>query len=114
MADIDKATILITGATDGLGRRIARDLPASGATILLVARPRREARRDHARENREKTNIDKVRYYLPDFSSLDEVRQLAEEVRADHDRLEILINNAGAFVRERAISRDGQELTFAV
>ena len=65
-------------------------------------------------EIREKTNNEKLRYYLADFSSLDEVRQLAEEVRADHDRLVILINNAHVFVRERAISRDGQELTFAV
>lgn len=67
-----------------------------------------------AREIREKTNNEKLRYYLADLSSLDEVRQLAEEVRADHDRLVILINNAHVFVRERAISRDGQELTFAV
>ena len=94
MADIDKATILITGATDGLGRRIARHLPASGATILLVARPRREARRDHGARDREKTNNEKLRYYLADLSSLDEVRRLAEEVRADYDRLVILINNA--------------------
>src|SRR5215218_1598372 len=54
VTDLDTATSLITGATDGLGRRIARDLPASGATILLVAQPRREARRDHgARDPRE-------------------------------------------------------------
>lgn len=66
------------------------------------------------REIREKTNNEKLRYYLADLSSLDEVRQLAEEVRADHDRLVILINRACVFVRERAISRDGHELTFAV
>jgi NAD(P)-dependent dehydrogenase (short-subunit alcohol dehydrogenase family) len=60
-----------------------------------------------AREIREKTNNEKLRYYLADLSSLDEVRRLAEEVRADHDRLVILINNAHVFVRERAISRDG-------
>ena len=114
VADIDKATILITDATDGLGRRIARHLPASAATILLVARPRREARRDHGARDREKTNNEKLRYYLANLSSLDEVRRLAEEVRADYDRLVILINNARVFVRERAISRDGHELTFAV
>ena len=67
-----------------------------------------------AREIRKKTNNDKLRCYLADFSSLDGVRRLAEEVRADHDRPDILINNAGAFVRERAIFRDGHELTFAV
>ena len=66
------------------------------------------------REIREKTNNEQLRYYLADLSSLDEVRRLAEEVRADYDRLVILINNARVFVRERAISRDGHELTFAV
>ena len=66
------------------------------------------------REIREKTNNEQPRYYLADLSSLDEVRRLAEEVRADYDRLVFLINNARVFVRERAISRDGHELTFAV
>jgi len=66
------------------------------------------------REIREKTNNEKLRYYLADLSSLEEVRRLAEEVGADYDRLVILINNARVFVRERAISRDGHELTFAV
>jgi NAD(P)-dependent dehydrogenase (short-subunit alcohol dehydrogenase family) len=104
VADIDKATILITGATDGLGRRIARHLPASEAAILLVARPRREARRDHGARDREKTNNEKLRYYLADLSSLDEVRQLAEEVRADYDRLVILINNARVCLFENGLS----------
>ena len=63
-------------------------------TILLVARLRREARRDHGARDREKTNNEKLRYYLADLSSLDGVRRLAEEVRADYDRLVILINNA--------------------
>ena len=104
MADIDKATILITGATDGLGRRIARHLPASEAAILLVARPRREARRDHGARDREKTNNEKLRYYLADLSSLDKVRQLAKEVRADYDRLVILINNARVCLFENGLS----------
>ena len=113
MADTDGAMVLITGATDGLGRRVARDLAASGATVLLHGRDKERADTT-AREIREETNNDKLRYYLADFSSLDEVRRLAEEVRADHDRLDVLINNAGVFARERAVSGDGHELTFAV
>ena len=68
----------------------------------------------HGARDREKTNNEKLRYYLANLSSLDEVRQLAEEVRAYYHRLVILINNARVFVREWAISRDGHELTFAV
>ena len=114
MADTDEATVLITGATDGLGRRVARDLAASGAATVLVHGRDKERAETTAREIREETNNDKLRYYLADFSSLGEVRRLAEEVRADHDRLDVLINNAGVFARERVVSGDGHELTFAV
>ena len=113
MADTDEATVLITGATDGLGRRVARDLAASGATVLLHGRDEERAETT-AREIRAETNNDKLRYYLADFSSLGEVRRLAEEVRADHTHLDVLINNAGVLARERTVSRDGHELTFVV
>ena len=113
MANIDEATVLITGATDGLGRRVARDLATSGATVLLHGRDEERAETT-AREIREETSNDKLHYYLADFSSLGEVRRLAEEVRANHDRLNVLINNAGVFARERTLSGDGHELTFAV
>jgi NAD(P)-dependent dehydrogenase (short-subunit alcohol dehydrogenase family) len=103
VANTDGVTVLITGATDGLGRRVARDLTASGATVLLHGRDEERAETT-AREIREETNNDKLRYYLADFSSLDEVRQLAEEVRAGHERLNALINNAGVFARERTLS----------
>ena len=113
MANIDEATVLITGATDGLGRRVARDLATSGATVLLHGRDEERAETT-AREIREETSNGKLHYYLADFSSLGEVRRLAEEVRANHDRLNVLINNAGVFARERTLSGDGHELTFAV
>lgn len=113
MADTDEATVLITGATDGLGRRVARDLAASGATLLLHGRDE-ERVETTVREIREETNNDKLRCYRTDFSSLGEVRRLAEEVRTNHAHLDALVNNAGVFVRERAVSRDGHELTFAV
>ena len=113
MADTDEATVLITGATNGLGRRVARDLAASGATVLLHGRDE-ERVETTVREIREETNNDKLRYYLADFSSLGEVRRLAEEVRTNHAHLDVLVNNAGVFTRERAVSRDGHEMTFAV
>ena len=66
------------------------------------------------REIRKETNNDKLRSYQADFSSLGEVRRLAEEVRTNHAHLDVLVNNAGVFARERAVSRDSHELTFAV
>ena len=105
--------VLITGATDGLGKRVAHDLAAAGATVLLHGRD--PERGDIAmREIREGTGNDDLRYYLADLSSLNEVRRLAGEIQSDHDRLDVLINNAGIFARERTITEDGFELTFAV
>ena len=113
MADTDEATVLITGATDGLGRRVARDMAASGATVLLHGR-NEERVEITVREIREETNNFKLRCYRADLSSLGEVRALAGRVLSDHDRLDALVNNAGVIVAERAESADGYELTFAV
>ena len=113
MRNVDEATVLVTGSTDGLGKLTARDLAAAGATVLLHGR---DPERGEAamRELREATGNDKLRYYLADFSSLDEARRLADEIRADHDRLDVLINNAGVFAGEQTVTEDGYELTFAV
>jgi NAD(P)-dependent dehydrogenase (short-subunit alcohol dehydrogenase family) len=113
VTDTDEATVLITDATDGLGRRVAHDLAASGTMVLLHGRDE-ERVETTVREIREGTNNDKLRCYRADFSSLSEVRRLAEEVRTNHTHLDVLVNNAGVFAREWAVSRDGHELTFAV
>jgi NAD(P)-dependent dehydrogenase (short-subunit alcohol dehydrogenase family) len=60
------------------------------------------------------TGSEKLGSYLADLSSLGEVRSLAERILSEHDRLEVLVNNAGVIAREREESGDGHELTFAV
>jgi NAD(P)-dependent dehydrogenase (short-subunit alcohol dehydrogenase family) len=113
MRDPAETTILVTGATDGLGKRVTLELAAMGASVLLHGR-------DHDRleaaigEIRSQTGSEKLGSYLADLSSLGEVRALAEQVLSDHDRLDVLVNNAGVIIRERAESKDGFELTFAV
>jgi NAD(P)-dependent dehydrogenase (short-subunit alcohol dehydrogenase family) len=111
--DAAEATILVTGATDGLGRRVAQELAATGATVLLHGRSpeRLEATLEALRKE---TGSEKLGSYLADLSSLDEVRGLAEQVLSEHDRLDVLVNNAGIISREREESGDGHELTFAV
>jgi NAD(P)-dependent dehydrogenase (short-subunit alcohol dehydrogenase family) len=103
----------VTGATDGLGRRVAADLAASSATVLLHGRnpERLEATLE---EISGEAGNDRLNSYLADLSSLGEVRALAERVLAEEDRLDVLVNNAGVIVRERRESEDGYELTFAV
>jgi NAD(P)-dependent dehydrogenase (short-subunit alcohol dehydrogenase family) len=113
MRDAAEATILITGATDGLGKRVARELAAKGTTVLLHGRSpeRLEATLE---ELRSQTGSQKVGSYLADLSSLGAVRDLADRILSEYDRLDVLINNAGMIVQERKESEDGYELTFAV
>jgi len=115
---IDQQVILVTGATDGLGRALAQELAVRGATVLLHGR--NAAKGDAtAREIREATGNERLAFCLADFSSLAQVRALGERILADHERLDVLVNNAGIGTvdggsAERAVSEDGHELRFAV
>jgi NAD(P)-dependent dehydrogenase (short-subunit alcohol dehydrogenase family) len=113
MRDAAEATILVTGATDGLGKHVASALARRGATVLLHGRSpeRLEATLE---ELRDQTSTEKVGSYLADLSSLAAVRDLAERILSEYDRLDVLVNNAGIIARERKESEDGYELTFAV
>jgi NAD(P)-dependent dehydrogenase (short-subunit alcohol dehydrogenase family) len=113
MRDLVEATILVTGATDGLGKRAALELAAKGATVLLHGR-NRERLEAALEEIRREAGSEKLRSYLADLSSLGAVRGLAEQVLLDEARLDVLINNAGVIVPGRQESEDGYELTFAV
>jgi NAD(P)-dependent dehydrogenase (short-subunit alcohol dehydrogenase family) len=114
MPPLDRQTILVTGATDGLGRALARELAAAGATVLLHGRSKQRLE-DTRRELTEATGSDRLRTYLADFASLEQVRRLAREVAGDQERLDALVNNAGiAGGGPRQESADGIELRFAV
>jgi NAD(P)-dependent dehydrogenase (short-subunit alcohol dehydrogenase family) len=117
MRPIDQQTILVTGATDGLGRALAQDLAARGATVLLHGRNAERLARA-AREIRQATGSDRLQVYRADFASLDAVRGLAREVERDQARLDVLVNNAGigggGRSGQRETSADHHELRFAV
>jgi retinol dehydrogenase 12 len=69
---------------------------------------------DTLEELRRQTSSQKVGSYLADLSSLAAVGDLADRIHSEHDRLDVLVNNAGIIVQERKESEDGYELTFAV
>jgi short chain dehydrogenase len=104
--------VLITGATDGVGNVLARRLAASGARVLLHGRSD-EKGEAAVRDIRRESSRARVEYHRADFASLDEVRNLAHQVSAGRDRLDLLINNAGigfgAPDAARETSRDGYE-----
>jgi NAD(P)-dependent dehydrogenase (short-subunit alcohol dehydrogenase family) len=102
-------TILITGSTDGLGLALAKRLADEGETVLVHGR-------DPQKVDRVVGELDDAaRGYVADFSSLDEVRRLAADVAADHEALDVLVNNAGIITApERETSADGHEHAFAV
>jgi NAD(P)-dependent dehydrogenase (short-subunit alcohol dehydrogenase family) len=117
MTSIEQQVILVTGATDGLGREVATSLARQGATVLLHGR-NQEKGATLADDLRRSTGNSKIRYYNADLSSLSEVRQLAATIRAAEPRLTVLANNAGigpvAPQAPRQTSADGHELFFAV
>jgi len=118
MRAVTEQVILVTGATDGLGRAVATELAERGATLLLHGRD--ETRLAGTFERiRAETQNEKLRTYRADFSSLDEVGGMAERIVGDQDRIDVLVNNAGIGTAlpgdgERMESRDGHELRFAV
>ena len=113
MRNLPEAIVLVTGATDGLGRRVALELAERGATVLLHGRSR-ERCEAVLEEVRRGTGSEGAHYYLADLSSLAAVRKLAEEIVLEHDRLDVLVNNAGVVAEQREETEDGLELTFAV
>jgi NAD(P)-dependent dehydrogenase (short-subunit alcohol dehydrogenase family) len=108
-------TILITGSTDGVGRRVAQRLAQAGTTLLIHGR---DAARGSALEAQLREAGSVARFYAADLSSLREVRRLAQAVQSDQPRLDVLINNAGIGTGKdrsvREVSIDGYELRFAV
>ncbi|MFI6949880.1 SDR family NAD(P)-dependent oxidoreductase [Streptomyces sp. NPDC050422] len=111
-------TVLITGATQGLGLHLARDLAGRGTTLLLHGRNEERLDRAAAEVRAISAGRADVRTYLADLSDLDQVRSLAAAVRAAEPRLDVLVNNAvaggGAEPLRREVSAQGHELRFAV
>jgi NAD(P)-dependent dehydrogenase (short-subunit alcohol dehydrogenase family) len=106
-------TVLITGATGGIGRAAAVALSSMGARVGITGRDRARAEDAAATVARESGNS-AVDVFVADMSSQAEVRRLASEVLAAYPRLDVLLNNVGGFWAHRHATADGLEHTFAL
>ena len=98
-------TIVITGASDGIGASAARQLKHKGHQVILVGR---------SKEKTEKLAKElKAPYHIVDYTNLADVQCLAKELEA-YDRIDVLANNAGGIMGHRELTQDGYEKTFQV
>ncbi len=105
-------TVLVTGATSGIGLATAIGVARLGATVRFVARSRPRADQAVATIAAAAPGVD-VGYLLADMGELDQVRAVAAEFASDHDRLDVLVHNAGALSRQYSSTSDGTEVTVA-
>ncbi len=100
-------TIIITGASDGIGEAAARLLKARDANVIVVGRSPEKTKKVAGELN--------APYYLADFAKLIDVRKLASQLKKDFPRIDVLANNAGGIMSsKRMLTADGFELTIQV
>ncbi|HPX65192.1 MAG TPA: SDR family oxidoreductase [Anaerolineaceae bacterium] len=111
--ELYEKTVLITGATDGMGKETALMFAKVGATVLIHGRnPKKLA--DTLAALREANPKGQYYSYQADYASLADVRAMAETIKKEHQQIDILINNAGLYPDKRVITQDGFELTLQV
>jgi NAD(P)-dependent dehydrogenase (short-subunit alcohol dehydrogenase family) len=111
--DMSGKVCLITGANAGIGKVTAQKLAELGATVMMVCRNRQKGEAA-LKEIKSKSGNANVELIIADLSSQAEIRRLADEFKAKHQRLDVLLNNAGVYLPKRALTVDGLEMTFAV
>ncbi len=104
---------LVTGATAGIGEVTARELARAGAVVVGVGR-NADRCADSARRIREATGSANVEFLVADLSEQAQIHRLADEFRRKYERLDVLVNNAGAYFNTREVSVDGIEMTMAL
>jgi NAD(P)-dependent dehydrogenase (short-subunit alcohol dehydrogenase family) len=108
-------TILITGATDGIGKLAAIELARQNKDATILIHGRDKAKLDKViDEIKQKTGNQNIEGYVADLSSLNETRKLAKDILSNHEKIHILINNAGAGFAAPRYGKDGLETRFNV
>lgn len=111
--DLIGKNILVTGATSGIGEVAARELALMGAQVLIVGRNPQRVKESTERIMDAGKNL-KILPFVADLSSIADIHRVAGEVKSSIPRLDVLLNNAGAFFMGKTLSVDGFEMTFAL
>ncbi len=107
-SDLTGQTVVITGATGGLGLAAAKKIAALGARTVVVARSEKKLAAVESSAEGE------VVTYKADLSLMSEIRRLVDELLAGEERIDVLINNVGVLLPERSVTSEGLERSFAV
>ncbi len=107
VSDMTGKTVVVTGGTNGIGKVAARTLAGLGARVVIVGR-------DPAKTASVAAEIGAASHVVADLSVMAEVRRAAETLLKQEDRLDVLLNNAGAVVNKRQETPEGIEMTFAL
>jgi len=105
-------TVVVTGATSGLGKAAATELVRLGADMILVGRNPDKTEAVHG-EIAAATGSDRVRHELADLSLMSDVRDLADRLLANEPEIHVLVNNAGTLFPERSVTAEGIDSTLA-
>lgn len=119
LKDMSDTVCVVTGANSGIGKATATELARLGARVVMVCRDERRGRDAQAEiqaaaELAHPSRADTVDLRIADLAVQEEVYHLGETIRADYDRLDVLVNNAGVFLDARQETVDGIEATFAI
>lgn len=113
MTNMKGKTCIVTGSNSGIGREAALALADMGATVVMAVRDRERGEKARAEIVNEIRN-DAARLMICDISSTESIRQFANEFKERYDKLDVLVNNAGAFFSKRETTVDSFERTLAV
>ncbi|MBP9113391.1 MAG: SDR family oxidoreductase [Polyangiaceae bacterium] len=109
---MSKKTMVITGASNGIGLVTAKEVAKSGARTILVCRSKERGEASRESVIAESKNTD-VHLFLADLGEMKSIRKVADEILADNEEIHVLVNNAGAINTEHKRTKEGYELTFA-
>ena len=106
-------TCLITGATDGIGKETAKAMARNGYNLILIGRNEEKGKKvsDEIRKIADSIDID---FFTADLMLMKEVSRVANEICQKYDRIDVLINNVGAYFAFRDVTEEGFERTFAL